>query len=136
MVTDTVVFCLRKSFHTFQGTDKHCFSKTEPPATIVSMPGGCSTIIFPGNGLDDVVILNDRQLRSPDLTVCDFWLWAYLRDRVFQPPGIHFLSTRELEERIQQELNTVPQKMFRDAFRDFPKRCQRCLDENGGHFEK
>lgn len=74
--------------------------------------------------------------RSPDLTVCDFWLWAYLRDRVFQPPGIHFRSTRDLERRIQEELNAIPQQMFRDAFKNFQKRCQRCLDANGGHFEK
>lgn len=73
--------------------------------------------------------------RSPDLTVCDFWLWAYLRDRVYQPAGVTFRSVTELENRIHQELNAIPLRMFRDAFRNFQKRCQLCIDVDGNHFE-
>lgn len=73
--------------------------------------------------------------RSPDLTVCDYWLWSYLRDCVFQPPGIKFQSVRALGDRIQQEFNAIPQEMFRKAFRDFPKRIQKCIENNGGYFE-
>ena len=73
--------------------------------------------------------------RSPDLTVCDVWFWSYLRDRVFQPRGIKFQSIRELEDRVLQEMDAIPQAMFRDSFRDFQKRTQRCADVGGGYFE-
>ena len=73
--------------------------------------------------------------RSPDLTVCDYWLWSYLRSRVYSPAGIIFESLDELKHKITSELQAVPTDMFRRAFRDFPKRCQLCIDNEGGLFE-
>lgn len=74
--------------------------------------------------------------RSPDLTVCDFWLWSYLRSRVYSPAGMKFETLDELECKITSELQEIPIDMFRRAFRDFPKRCQMCMDNEGGLFEK
>lgn len=73
--------------------------------------------------------------RSPDLTACDYWLWSYIRAKVYTP-GIQFQSLNSLEDRITAELEAVPLAMFRNAFRDFPKRCDLCLAKTGGLFEK
>ena len=73
--------------------------------------------------------------RSPDLTVCDFWLWSFLRNEVYKPVGVIFESLDQLANRIENELQAIPTAMFRQAFRDFPKRCQLCVDNDGGLFE-
>lgn len=72
--------------------------------------------------------------RSPDLTVCDFWLWSYIRSKVYTP-GITFRSIADLSNRIQMEINNIPLHMFRKSFRDFEKRCNFCYDNQGGLFE-
>ena len=73
--------------------------------------------------------------RSPDLTTCDYWFWSYLRSRVYHPQNVIFPSVIELTNRIQMEMTAIPLKMFRDSFRDFPKRLQKCLSANGSLFE-
>ena len=39
-----------------------------------------------------------RYVVSPDLTPCDFFLWGYIKDRVFVPPLP--VSLNELKQRI------------------------------------
>lgn len=73
--------------------------------------------------------------RSPDLSACDYWLWAHLRQKVYTP-GVQFQSIREMEDRITAELAAIPLDMFRKAFRDFPKRCEQCISQNGDLFER
>ena len=76
-----------------------------------------------------------EQARSPDLTVCDFWLWSFLRKEVYKPEGAIFESLDQLANRIENELQAIPTAMFRQAFRDFPKRRQLCVDNDDGLFE-
>ena len=61
--------------------------------------------------------------RSPDLTVCDFWLRSFLRSEVYKPVGVIFDSLDQLANRIENKLQAIPAAMFRQAFRDFPKQC-------------
>ena len=72
--------------------------------------------------------------RSPDLTPCDFFLWGYLKQRVYAtpPPDIETLRRRIIDE--CNILRNEPQKILRsiDAMR---RRAQRCIDRNGGHVE-
>ena len=60
--------------------------------------------------------------RSPDLTASDFWLWGYLKDKVYvnKPRTI-----QELKSNIRQEILSVPPQML--------KRAQVCEAENGGY---
>ena len=51
------------------------------------------------------------------------------------PEGAVFESLNQLANRIKNELQAIPTAMFRQAFRDFPKRCQLCMDNECGHFE-
>ncbi|GBN05744.1 hypothetical protein AVEN_46340-1 [Araneus ventricosus] len=43
-------------------------------------------------GLDDVPLL-PWPPRSPDLTLCDFFLWGYVKDKVYVPNANNAVST-------------------------------------------
>jgi hypothetical protein len=42
---------------------------------------------------------------SPDLSICDFFLWRYLKEKVFKHRS-HTLP--ELKERIIEDVNAIP----------------------------
>ena len=48
--------------------------------------------------------------RSPDLTVCDFFLWGYVKDRVYVPPLP--ATVDELQERITAAVKSVTPDML------------------------
>jgi len=48
--------------------------------------------------------------RSPDLTVCDFFLWGYVKDRVYLPPLP--ATGDELQERITAAVKSVTPDML------------------------
>ena len=72
--------------------------------------------------------------RSPDLTPCDFFLWGYLKGKVFTTPPN---DLNDLRNRIQQEVETLrnhPQTV-RKAVQGMLSRSQLCLEREGGHVE-
>ena len=72
--------------------------------------------------------------RSPDLTPCDFFLWGYLKDRVYRTPP---MNLQDLRDRIEQEVDLLRANpaMVRRAVADMSRRCQLCIDRGGGHVE-
>ena len=49
---------------------------------------------------------------SPDLYVCDFFLWGYLKNRVYTTwPR----TLKELKQRIQDEIHRIPAEMLQRA---------------------
>ncbi len=72
--------------------------------------------------------------RSPDLSPCDFFLWGYLKGKVFTSPPD---SIHQLRDRIVQAVDNLrqDQDLIRRAVRDMRRRCQLCIDRNGGHVE-
>lgn len=70
--------------------------------------------------------------RSPDLTPLDFYLWGYLKDRVYRRrPN----SLEQLRQYIAEEISFISRDTFQATFENFQKRLELCLQENGGHFE-
>ena len=72
--------------------------------------------------------------RSPDLTPCDFFLWGYLKAKVYaSPPN----DLNDLQARIRQEVALLANDpaMVRRAVQGILRRCQTCIDRNGGHVE-
>ncbi|XP_066141312.1 uncharacterized protein [Euwallacea fornicatus] len=72
--------------------------------------------------------------RSPDLTPCDFFLWGFLKSKVYSTSIDHI---QELHNRIFNAVNDVrnrPEVMQRMHF-NFLKRINLCMQENGAHFE-
>lgn len=71
--------------------------------------------------------------RSPDLTPCDFFLWGYLKDKVYATPPT---DLQELRERISHHVNELKdnRESIRKSMRAMRARCQKCLANNGGHW--
>lgn len=67
--------------------------------------------------------------RSPDLTVCDFFLWGYVKEKVFSH-GIP-ASLDELRDCIQEECDAVPADMCARACRSVPSRYEDCIALEG-----
>lgn len=71
--------------------------------------------------------------RSPDLTAPDFFLWGYLKSKVFQenPPR----TKEDLKERIRQEITNIPLQMLQSVMGGFALRLQQCVQCEGRHLQ-
>lgn len=84
--------------------------------------------------------------RSPDLSPPDFFLWGYLKDRVYDvaqnvdgPPRTSPLTLAELRANIQREIDALNRPeaaglLERVANETFV-RARECVRENGGHLK-
>lgn len=63
----------------------------------------------------------------------DYFLWGYLRDKVFKEPVTNLNS---LVQKIEAELMKIAgTDMLKNAISSLPRRCQMCKDNEGSHFE-
>ena len=70
--------------------------------------------------------------RSPDLTPCDYFLWGYVKDRVFQElPN----SIPELKTKIRQAIATISQDTLLKVYQNLENRLSFVTRQNGDHFE-
>lgn len=72
--------------------------------------------------------------RSPDINVLDFYLWGAMKDLVY---ATEIRSQEDLLQRIQDaaDANRLIPGVFLRTRGNFLKRCQLCIQENGGHYE-
>ena len=65
-----------------------------------------------------------------DLTCSDFFLWAYLKERVYanKPATINALKNN-----IEEEIRAISPETLSDALDNALQRAQECENENGGH---
>lgn len=70
--------------------------------------------------------------RSPDLNPLDFFLWGYLKSKVYSTP---IRDLDHLQERITEECQNIPREMLRKVQGNMEKRLNLCLNQNGMHFE-
>ena len=68
--------------------------------------------------------------RSPDLTVPDFSMWGFLKDRVFQ---WCIMTIQELKKAIVDEVAAIDEDLRRRVYGNFQTRLQQCIGVNGGH---
>ncbi|KAJ4430748.1 hypothetical protein ANN_19339 [Periplaneta americana] len=56
---------------------------------------------------------------SPDFTACDYWLWGYLKEKVYarKPKDVDMLKIA-----IGEEIHCIPMDMYPKSMNDFPKR--------------
>ena len=68
--------------------------------------------------------------RSPDLSPCDFFLWGYLKSKVYlgKPRTIP-----ELKEAIQREIAAIPDTMLENVMKNFNDCLQECINVKGRH---
>ena len=72
--------------------------------------------------------------RSPDLTPCDFFLWGYLKQKVFSMPPPDLISLRR---RITFEIDILRDNndMIRRSVAGMRRRAVTCIERNGQHVE-
>lgn len=68
--------------------------------------------------------------RSPDLAACDFFLWGYLKSKVYKNKP---RTTDELKAAIRHEIAEIPQEMTTRVMHNFRVRLQSCIDNDGRH---
>ena len=54
--------------------------------------------------------------RSPDLTLSDFFLWGFLKDRVFRR---RIMTTQELKQAIVDEFAAIDEDLLRRVYGNF-----------------
>jgi hypothetical protein len=64
--------------------------------------------------------------RSFEMSVCDFFLWGYLKARVYtnRPQRI-----QDLKRSICQEIAALPKDMLENVMQNFEERLQMCVQQ-------
>ena len=70
--------------------------------------------------------------RSPDLNPCDYFLWGYLKDKVYAKIPQTLLDLKGL---IESELKSINSIMLDRVFRNIRERCEAVLKSDGGNIE-
>ena len=70
--------------------------------------------------------------RSPDLNPCDFFLWGYLKSKVYNPlpKNLDYLKLNK-----EREIKNISAETLKSVFSNLTKRCKMLISVNGGHFE-
>ncbi|KAJ4433897.1 hypothetical protein ANN_16210 [Periplaneta americana] len=103
----------------FQQDDATCHTSNESMELIASF-------------FDDRII--SRNLwppRSPDLTMLDFFLWGYLKDRVYATRP----QTLDDLKHITQEIQAIDNRVLQRVANNMERRVELCLMQDGGHFQ-
>jgi hypothetical protein len=72
--------------------------------------------------------------RSPDLNSCDYYLWRYMKTKVYRT---QVENQEELLERIMvtaEEIRQNTEELARVSA-SLRRRVEACISENGGHFK-
>jgi len=69
---------------------------------------------------------------SPDLTPCDYFLWGYLKSKVFETKP---RTIADLKQRIQDEVAAIPVEMLREVMNSFRSRLEEWVRRNGSDLE-
>jgi len=70
--------------------------------------------------------------RSPDLSVCDYYLWNRIKG------GLHKYEVKDeesLKKAIRKEISTITKEEIKFACNDLLRRVDMCLGTDGGRFE-
>jgi hypothetical protein len=71
--------------------------------------------------------------RSPDLTPLDFFLWGYVKQKVYQEP---IANLEDLREKITNTINSIQQQTIKNDFQEVSKRLILIQQHNGAHIEQ
>ena len=68
----------------------------------------------------------------PDLNACDFFLWGYLKSKVYENRP---RTAADLKHDIRNEVAAIPGVMLQRVMRNFRERLQEYVDNNGQHLK-
>jgi transposase len=70
---------------------------------------------------------------SPDLTPCDFFLWGWIKSRVYTTP---IATLAELRERIEKAFDDLSMDLINRAIKSYERRLQHCIAVDGKSVEE
>ena len=70
--------------------------------------------------------------RSPDLTPCDFFLWGYLKSRVYHNKPT---TISQLKDNIHEEIAAIHRSMCQRVFQSLRNRLQECQRRDGAYLD-
>ncbi|KAJ4449299.1 hypothetical protein ANN_00697 [Periplaneta americana] len=70
---------------------------------------------------------------SRELTLCDYFLWGYIKDKVYMPPLPQDLQ--DLRMRIEETVATVMPDMLSRVWQELEYRVNICRVTYGAHIE-
>lgn len=70
--------------------------------------------------------------RSPDLSACDFFLWGYLKSKVYESKP---RDLEELKNEIRRHVAAIPKPMLKRVFQNFVTRLRDCVEKQGHHLD-
>jgi hypothetical protein len=71
--------------------------------------------------------------RSPNLTPCDFFVWGFIKDRVFVPPLPATLV--DLRTRVTAAITVIDHDMLQRVQQELDYRFDVCRVTSGAHIE-
>jgi len=94
-------------------------------------PAHASLLIREFLAKQDMIVV-PQPTYSPDLAPADFFLFPKLKSTL---KGHRFQTIEEIKENLLQDLHAIPQNMFQDAFQNWKKRWEWCINSRGEYFE-
>jgi len=70
--------------------------------------------------------------RSPDLKSCDYFLWGYLKDRVYKPTP---KTLDDLKVNIEREIINIKPNVLKSTLLNFRKKLNLIIEAKGGHIK-
>jgi hypothetical protein len=74
----------------------------------------------------------ERPARTPDLNACNFFLWGYLKSKVYEKKP---RTTVDLKQNITDEAAAISPTMQQRMVQNFQKRLRECVDNKGCHLK-
>lgn len=71
--------------------------------------------------------------RSCDITPCDFFLWPFLKNSIYR---VQIPDLADLQIRIAERINGIDNAILQNVFSSIRRRCEKCFEQGGGHFEQ
>ena len=69
---------------------------------------------------------------SPDMNPADYFLWGYLKEKVYSPPST---TIPALKRKIKSEFAKIPELMVKTAVKSMKRRANLMVLEGGKQFE-
>ena len=92
---------------------------------------------FPGRWIGRGTIRHPAPIpwlaNSPDLTWCDYFLWGYLKGRLYTDRP--YPDLQSLKVSIVEEVENMPDAMILSAISDYTRRMRVCIERDGQNVE-
>ena len=77
-------------------------------------------------------LISLRPARSPNFSLCDYFLWGHLKAEVYK---LRPTTIDELKAAIRQKVNEISQEITQRVMEIFRNRLHQCIAVQGRHLE-